>query len=130
MRIDIPFTLDGYDYRLIFDRYLVSFYLIPTKKVLSNINYKKNPELALFWDEPIYEDVDYKINGVKVFNKVRTILETIIFRHNIKYFEFSASTVKKVFVYEKMLERWVKSSKRKFTWTRDGIDFFVFVEQE
>lgn len=130
MKVEIPFTLDGYDYRLKFDRYQVSFYLIPTKKVLANINYKKNPELALFWDEPIYEDVDYKINGVKVFNKVRSLLEVLIIKHDIKYFEFTASTTKKIFVYEQMLHRWVKSSGGKFSWSRDGNSFFVYVEKD
>ena len=88
----------------------------------------KHPELALFRDEPIYEDLNLKLPALKVFNAISQRVEELIYKHGIHYWSFSATSTKKANVYEKLLKRWMSRNTMAFKYDRVGNDFYVYVE--
>lgn len=58
--------IDGLHYILKFDHYSFSFSLNRPSRARVQINYRKHPELALFRDDPIYEDLNLKLPALKV----------------------------------------------------------------
>ena len=99
--------IDGLHYILKFDHYSFSFSLNRPPRARVQINYRKHPELALFRDEPIYEDLNLKLPALKVFNAISQRVEELIYKHGIHYWSFSATSTKKANVYEKLLKRWM-----------------------
>lgn len=120
--------IDGLHYILKFDHFNFSFYLDRPARTRIHINYKKNPELALFRDDPIYEDLNLKLPALKVFNEISRRIEALIYKHGIHYWSFSATSTKKANVYEKLLKRWMNRNTLVFKYDRVGNDFYVYVE--
>ena len=105
-----------------------SFYLDRPPRTRLNINFKKHPEMALFRDDPIYEDVNLKLPALKIFNIVIRRIEQLIYKYKIQYWTFSATSMKKADVYEKLLERWMARTSMPFRYDRLGQNFYVYLE--
>lgn len=120
--------IDNLHYILKFNHYNFSFYLNRPPRARLNINYRKNPEMALFRDEPIYEDLNLKLPALKILNTVSQRIEQIIFKYNIQYWTFSATSAKKADVYERLLQRWQARSSMKFRYDRLGSNFYIYLE--
>lgn len=120
--------IDGLHYILKFDHYSFSFSLNRPPRARVQINYRKHPELALFRDDPIYEDLNLKLPALKVFTAISQRVEELIYMHDICYWSFSATSVKKANVYEKLLKRWMNRNTMAFKYGRVGNHFYVYVE--
>ena len=62
--------IDGLHYVLKFDHYSFSFSLNNPPRAKVRINYRRHPELALFRDDPIYEDLNLKLPALKVLMRL------------------------------------------------------------
>ena len=120
--------IDDLHYILRFNHYDFSFYLDRPPRTRLNINFKKHPEMALFRDDPIYEDVNLKLPALKIFNIVSRRIEQLIYKYKIQYWTFSATSMKKADVYEKLLERWMARTSMPFRYDRLGQNFYVYLE--
>ncbi|MEG0603719.1 MAG: hypothetical protein RR487_04335 [Acinetobacter sp.] len=120
--------IDDLHYILRFNHYDFSFYLDRPPRTRLNINFKKHPEMALFRDDPIYEDVNLKLPALKIFNLVSRRIEQLIYKYKIQYWTFSATSMKKADVYEKLLERWMARTSIPFRYDRLGQNFYVYLE--
>lgn len=120
--------IDDLHYILRFNHYDFSFYLDRPPRTRLNINFKKHPEMALFRDDPIYEDVNLKLPALKIFNLVSRRIEQLIYKYKIQYWTFSATSMKKADVYEKLLERWMARTSMPFRYDRLGQNFYVYLE--
>lgn len=120
--------IDGLHYILKFDHYSFSFSLNRPPRARVQINYRKHPELALFRDDPIYEDINLNLPAMKVLNAISQRVEELIYKHGIHYWSFSATSTKKANVYEKLLKRWMTGNTMAFKYDRVGNDFYVYVE--
>lgn len=120
--------IDCLHYILKFDHYSFSFSLNAPPRAKVQINYRKHPELALFRDDPIYEDLNLKLPALKVFYAISQRMEELIYKYQIHYWTFSATSTKKANVYEKLLQRWIKRNSMAFRYDRVGNDFYVYVE--
>lgn len=130
MIIEEKLMIDGLEYRLVFKHYYFQFYLNNPPKKRVQINYKKNPHLALFRDEPLYEDLNLNLPALQIFNAIRQRLEQLIYEYQISYWTFSATSVKKANIYEKLLQRWLKRHAFKFRYERHHLDFYIYLEQD
>ena len=85
--------IDDLHYILEFDKPFFSFYLvnIPTRR--QYIDYKKHPELILFRDDPIYEDIAINLPALKILRVMSKHIERLIYRYNINYWTFSATSM-------------------------------------
>ncbi|WP_326519330.1 hypothetical protein [Acinetobacter sp. CAAS 2-6] len=120
--------IDGLHYILQFNHYNFSFYLDRPARTRLNINFRKHPEMALFRDDPIYEDLNLKLPAFRIFNRVSKRIEQIIYKYKIQYWTFSATSMKKADVYEKLLQRWMTHTSMPFRYDRLGKDFYVYLE--
>lgn len=120
--------IDDLHYILRFNHYDFSFYLDRPPRTRLNINFKKHPEMALFRDDPIYEDVNLKLPALKIFNLVSRRIEQLIYKYKIQYWTFSATSMKKADVYEKLLERWMARTSMPFRYDRLGQNFYVYLQ--
>lgn len=120
--------IDNLHYILQFNHYNFSFYLDRPPRTRLNINFKKHPEMALFQDDPIYEDLNLKLPALKIFNIVSKRIEQIIYKYKIQYWTFNATSMKKADVYEKLLQRWMTHTSTPFRYDRLGKEFYVYVE--
>lgn len=120
--------IEDLHYILRFNHYDFSFYLDRPPRTRLNINFKKHPEMALFRDDPIYEDVNLKLPALKIFNLVSQRIEQLIYKYKIQYWTFSATSMKKADVYEKLLERWMARTSMPFRYDRLGQNFYVYLE--
>ncbi|WP_111859000.1 hypothetical protein [Acinetobacter sp. CFCC 10889] len=118
--------IDDLHYILQFNHYKFTFYLIQPTRAKLNINYRKNPELALFRDDPIYEDLDLKLPALKILRQVSQRIEQIIYTYKIQYWTFHATSHKKADVYEKFLVRWIAKGGLSLRYDRLGDEFFVY----
>ncbi|WP_252152407.1 hypothetical protein [Acinetobacter terrae] len=84
--------------------------------------------MALFRDDPIYEDVNLKLPALKIFNLVSRRIEQLIYKYKIQYWTFSATSMKKADVYEKLLERWMARTSMPFQYDRLGQNFYVYLQ--
>ena len=116
--------IDGLHYILKFDHYSFSFSLNNPPRAKVQINYRRHPELALFRDDPIYEDLNLKLPALKVFHEISQRVEELIYKHGIHYW----SSTKKANVYEKLLKRWMARNTMAFKYDRVGNDFYVYIE--
>lgn len=121
--------IDDLHYILQFNHYSFSFYLNRPARAKLNINYRKNPELVLFRDDPIYEDLDLKLPALKILRHISQRIEKIIYKYKIQYWTFHATSTKKAHVYERLLERWIAERALPFRYDRLGNEFFVYVEK-
>lgn len=129
MLIQEDLYIDGLHYILKFDHSAFSFYLDRPSRTRIQINYKKHPELALFRDDPIYEDLNLKLPAFKVFSVISQRVEALIYKHDIRYWSFSSTSEKKANVYEKFLKRWMSRHTLDFRFDRIANDFYVYVEK-
>lgn len=120
--------IEDLHYILRFNHYDFSFYLDRPPRTRLNINFKKHPEMALFRDDPIYEDVNLKLPALKIFNLVSRRIEQLIYKYKIQYWTFSATSIKKADVYEKLLERWMARTSMPFRYDRLEQNFYVYLE--
>lgn len=120
--------IDDLHYILRFNHYDFSFYLDRPPRTRLNINFKKHPEMALFRDDPIYEDVNLKLPALKIFNLVSRRIEQLIYKYKIQYWTFSATSMKKADVYEKLLARWMARTSMPFRYDRLGQNFYVYLQ--
>lgn len=117
-------------YILEFDKPFFSFYLvnIPTRR--QYIDYKKHPELILFRDDPIYEDIAINLPALKILRVMSKHIERLIYRYNINYWTFSATSMKKANVYEKLLQRWLSTTTLKFDYQRIDLAFYIYIKNK
>jgi len=128
MIINEDLYIEDLHYILRFNHHDFSFYLDRPPRTRLNINFKKHPEMALFRDDPIYEDVNLKLPALKIFNIVSRRIEQLIYKYKIQYWTFSATSMKKADVYEKLLERWMARTSMPFRYDRLGQNFYVYLE--
>ena len=81
-----------------------------------------------FRDDPIYEDVNLKLPALKIFNLVSRRIGQLIYKYKIQYWTFSATSMKKADVYEKLLERWMARTSIPFRYDRLGQNFYIYLE--
>lgn len=129
MFIQEDLYIDGLHYILQFNRYNFSFYLNRPPRAKLNINYRKNPKLVLFRDDPIYEDVDLKLPALKILRYVLQRIEQMIYKYKITYWTFHATSHKKADVYERLLIRWIQGGALSFRYDRMSNEFFVYLER-
>jgi hypothetical protein len=122
--------IDGLHYILKFDHYNFSFYLNRPPRARVQINYRKHPELALFRDDPIYEDLNLNLPAMHIFNVISHRMEDLIYKHDIHYWSFNATSIKKANVYEKLLQRWMNRNSIAFKYDRVDNSFYVYVEND
>ncbi len=113
-------------YVLKFNHYQFSFYLIHPPKALTRQHYKNNPALALFRDDPIYEDVQLQLPARKILQAIAIRIEQLVRRYRIQYWSFTATSIKKANVYDKLLQRWLKQTRTPFRYERFGLDFCIY----
>ncbi len=130
MLIQEDFYIDDLHYVLKLNHHNLSFHLLNPPRTRLNINYRKHPELALFRDDPIYEDLNVRLPALKIFREVCRRIEKLLYKHNIHYWTFSATSFKKANVYEKLLTQWMLHSERPFRFDRNGLDFYVYLQQD
>lgn len=128
MLIKEDLYIDGLHYILKFEHSTFAFYLDRPPRRRMQINYKKNPELALFRDDPIYEDINLKLPALKIFSVISQRIEALIYKYDIRYWSFSATSVKKANIYEKLLQRWIERHSLNFRYDRIANDFYIYVE--
>ena len=127
MLIKEDLYIDGLRYVLKYEHSDFAFYLNRPPQARIKINYKKHPELALFRDDPIYEDLKVKLPALKVFHVMSQRIESLIYKHKIQYWSFSATSVKKANVYEKLLMHWIDRNTLDFKYDRYANDFHVYI---
>lgn len=130
MIIKEDLVIDGLHYVLKFDHYRFSFFLNRPPRARVQINYRKHPELALFRDDPIYEDLNLQLPALKIFNSISMRIEVLIAKHDIRYWTFSATSTKKANVYEKLLNRWISKNRLSFRYDRIANDFYIYIESD
>jgi len=128
MLIKEDLYIEDLHYILKFNHYDFSFYLHNPPRTRLNINFKKHPEMLLFRDDPIYEDINLKLPALKIFNLVSQRIEKLIYRYKIQYWTFSSTSMKKADVYEKLLQRWMARTSMSFRYDRLGQNFYVYLE--
>lgn len=121
--------IDQLHYILQFHHYRFSFYLHRPPRARLNINYRKHPEIALFRDDPIYEDLNLKLPALKILTAVSQQIEKLVQHHQIHYWSFQATSIKKADVYEKLLQRWMKRTTTPFCYDRLGTEFYIYLEK-
>ena len=118
--------IDQLHYILKFEHYSFSFYLVslPSFKRTFGGPVKKDAS-ALFADEPHYDDVNIQAPAFEIFNWVMKQIQDIVYQYRIQYWEFSATSVKKARIYEKMLQRYIAKQHIRMDYIRDGLNFYV-----
>ena len=130
MLIQEDFYIDDLHYVLKLNHHNLSFHLLNPPRAKLNINYRKHPALALFRDDPIYEDLNVRLPALRILREVRRRIEKLLYKHNIHYWTFSATSFKKANVYEKLLKQWMADSQMLFRFDRNGLDFYVYLQQD
>ena len=128
MYIKETLNIDGLHYILKFEHFKFSFYLDRPPRARLMINYRKHPELALFRDDPIYEDINQNLPAIKILNVIQRRIDAIIHQHHLNYWTFSATSSKKANVYEKLLQRWIKRQNFNCRYDRVDDDFYVYMQ--
>lgn len=116
------FSVDDWKYDLLFKD---SEFILELKPNLVNRPIKTDWD-RLFWDVPLIEDVDEKINAFSVINKSLEIMIPFIYRYGISYFYFTAATDRKGRIYTRLADRIVKELDGKFSWTKDGNSYYFW----
>ena len=115
-------------YQVSFEQAEFSFALLQRPRRLQNINYKRHPALALFRDDPLYEDLALNLPALQILNAIADYWVKMIYRHQISYFSFSATSVKKARVYAALLQRYRQRYQLNLRYDQHGLQFLVYVD--
>lgn len=120
MNLSQTFTIADFNYQVSFTQSELSFALLnPPRRLLPH----RADAWLMFWDEPMYEDVDFDVPVFSVLHRVKAIVSAWIRRHDIAYFECIASTERKAEVYEYLFKR---SLSNEFAYQRVDQHFYVY----
>ena len=105
----IPFAVDDMQYRLNVYRDGTVNFGLHWAHTPKGTTFREND---LFPEDPTYDDVDLARNAVKVFRKVRTLLERYIRVNRPHVLKFRATTLRKALVYGWMTRRLLRNVTR------------------
>ncbi|AUZ04042.1 MULTISPECIES: hypothetical protein [Vitreoscilla] len=77
-----------------------------------------------FMDDEIYEDVAYQVPVWQVLKHVVGIVQAWLRRYRVRYFTFNAATVRKIQVYERLLQRYLPDD---YAYSFDFNAFHVYI---
>lgn len=131
MIIRRDFYIDDLHYILEFQHYSFRFYLdyIP-QKYRNQMSRQQRQDLAFWGDEPVFDDLNIQVPALLVFRTVMQLIEEIVRKYKVAYWEFSASSLKKAEIYEKLLLRYIVQQKQCCNYVRDGNHFYIYPQIE
>lgn len=127
MIIRRDFYIDDLHYILEFQHYSFRFYLdyIPPK-YRYHMTRQQWQSFSFWGDEPVFDDLNIHVPALLVFRTVMQLIEEIVQKYRITYWEFSASSLKKAQIYEKLLQSYIFQQNQQCNYIREGSHFYVY----
>ncbi len=128
MHIKQCLTIGDLCYVIQFRHAEFSFYLQAPQRRVRQINYKKNPHLALFRDDDVYEDLNLNLPAWQILMAISQQIQRMIVQYRIQYWYFSATSVRKALLYQHLLQRHLRCHPKQLRYDRDGLSFYVYMQ--
>lgn len=104
MNLKQSFQIEDFRYEVYLQNGDLSFALLNRPR---RVRIPKADDWINFMDDEIYEDVAFQVPVWQVLKHVVGIVRAWLKRYRLRYFSFSASTARKIQVYERLLQRYL-----------------------